>query len=265
MDPAGIENLFLKVKEGLFSLRRGAWRTLRTFPDIEMMAGDLALLEAISGETVETVAGLKRALGGFRPILKGIDAARRGIPLSGLTLSAGILSLLFAEVVEFFESPHNFRERKAGLFQKIGERGGFDGSPVLLLAGPSSSMKPAVLERLLDGGALLIYAGDEKGNSLFERGVKERGTFLRAGRGMTSLTIPLGIFLEHIISTEGLRAQDTKILFEAVEKRIFCVIIDLTGGEPENMAVLAGAMNFGFAPVSVSIDIPAILPLFPRW
>lgn len=256
----------------------------------------LPLIYGMTGEKVETLAGLQPALDHARELLHPLPSAQNWTPYLGETLDSGMSTLIAAEVIEAVRFVYGTQpEQLPGFTLAGGTSYGSNGNGLVgHLNGPiddiqlrswgialvdgrmpgfaaivgcakSNEVAVKLVRELQQRNILTFLSGNVNGRSIIHQ-LNEEGVEL----GYDTYTVPfgtdtlsaiyaLGFATRSALTFGGLKPGQARDILMYNKERVYAFVLALGEVDDLKYAAAAGAINFGF-PVIADTVIPEILP-----
>ncbi|HPO44528.1 MAG TPA: acetyl-CoA decarbonylase/synthase complex subunit alpha/beta, partial [Spirochaetota bacterium] len=243
------------------------------FPDT---AYYLPVIYSFTGEKMETLSDLRRALRRAKELLPERPSDNVWLPYLGGTLDAGVASLFACEIIEscrylagpapvdgiWLGAASDVIMRERGIEFVDGTAPGF---AAITGAAPSNETAVKIARELQEKNLYVFMAGRTNGRQFAEQ-LAEEGVQLGwetrlvpFGQDVSALIYALGFANRAALSFGGVRPGDFEANLRYNKNRIFAFVLALGEVDAEKYAAAAGALNYGF-PVIADTDIPEILP-----
>ncbi|HPV99239.1 MAG TPA: acetyl-CoA decarbonylase/synthase complex subunit alpha/beta, partial [Spirochaetota bacterium] len=243
------------------------------FPDT---AYYLPVIYSFTGEKMETLSDLRRALRRAKELLPERPSDNVWLPYLGGTLDAGVASLFACEIIEscrylagpapvdgiWLGAASDVIMRERGIEFVDGTAPGF---AAITGAAPSNETAVKIARELQEKNLYVFMAGRTNGRQFAEQ-LAEEGVQLGwetrlvpFGQDVSALIYALGFANRAALSFGGVRPGDFEANLRYNKNRIFAFVLALGEVDAEKYAAAAGALNYGF-PVIADTAIPEILP-----
>ncbi|MGV7927569.1 MAG: acetyl-CoA decarbonylase/synthase complex subunit alpha/beta [Spirochaetota bacterium] len=243
------------------------------FPDT---AYYLPVIYSFTGEKMETLADLRRALRRAKELLPERPSEKVWLPYLGNTLDAGVAALFACEIIEacryltgpdpaegvWLGAASDVIMRERGIEFVDGTAPGF---AAITGAAPSNEIAVKIARELQEKNLYVFMAGSTGGRQFAEQ-LAEEGVQLGwetrlvpFGRDVSALIYALGFANRAALSFGGVKPGDFEANLRYNRNRIFAFVLALGEVDAEKYAAAAGALNYGF-PVIADTNIPEILP-----
>jgi len=243
------------------------------FPDT---AYSLPVIYSFTGERMETLADLRRALKKAKELLPERPSQEVWLPYLGGALDAGAAALFACEIIEackcligpppaegiWLGAASDVILRERGIEFVDGTAPGF---AAVTGAAPTDEIAVKIARELQEKNLYVFMAGSTGGKQFAEQ-LHESGVQLGwatrlvpFGRDVSALIYALGFASRAALSFGGVKPGDYEANLRYNKNRIFAFVLAFGEIVAEKYAAAAGALNYGF-PVIADTAIPEILP-----
>lgn len=243
------------------------------FPDT---AYYLPVIYSFTGEKMETLSDLRRALRRAKELLPERPSEKVWLPYLGNTLDAGVAALFACEIIEscrcligpepaegiWLGAASDVIMRERGIEFVDGTAPGF---AAITGAAPSNEIAVKIARELQEKNLYVFMAGSTGGKQFAEQLAGEgvqlgwETRLVPFGRDVSALIYALGFANRAALSFGGVKPGDFEANLRYNRNRIFAFVLALGEVDAEKYAAAAGALNYGF-PVIADTNIPEILP-----
>ncbi len=236
----------------------------------------LPIIYSFTGEKVETLADMRRALNQTKALLPAKPSDNYWLPYLGNALDAGMASLFSGEIIEackYLIGPTPIQEIWLGAANDVIMRergvefvdGTAPGFAAITGAAPTSEIAVKIARELQEKNLYVFMAGETNGvqfaDQLAEEGIQLgwETRLVPFGKDVSALVYALGFANRAALSFGGVKPGDFDANLRYNRNRIFAFVLALGEVTPDKYAMAAGAINYGFPTIS-DTDIPEILP-----
>lgn len=239
-------------------------------------AYSLPVIYSFTGEKMESLADLRRALKKAKELLPERPSQEVWLPYLGGALDAGVAALFACEIIEackylvgpppvegiWLGAANDVILRERGIEFVDGTAPGF---AAVTGAAPTNEIAVKIARELQEKNLYVFMAGSTNGKQfaeqLFESGVQLgwETRLVPFGKDVSSLIYALGFASRAALSFGGVKPGDFEANLRYNKNRIFAFVLAFGEVDAEKYAAAAGALNYGF-PVIADTAIPQILP-----
>lgn len=236
----------------------------------------LPVIYSLTGEQVRTLGDMRLILRQAKELLPAEPANEAWLPYLGNTLDAGIAALYACEIIEackyavgpdpvdgiWLGAANDVILRERGVEFVDGTAPGF---AAITGAAPTNAVAVTIARQLQEKNLYVFMAGGTNGASFAEQLAQEGvqlgwpTRLVPFGRDVSALIYALGFAGRVALSFGGVQPGDYERNLRYNQNRTFAFILTFGNVTPQQYALAAGALNYGF-PVIADTDIPQILP-----